>query len=798
MKVSYKWLKEYVDFDMDVEELSALLTQAGLEVDGIDYLGEGIEDIVIGEIKEIREHENADKLSVTRVDVGDEELQIVCGASNIFEGAIVPIAKVGVTLPDGMKIGKVKLRGVKSAGMICSEDELELVEERQPGVMIIEKDCQPGDSFVQMMGLNDYIIDLDLTPNYAHCLSMIGVAREVAARVDSPLKRPDIKLEQTGSPITELAEVEIEDPDLCPRYTVRVIKNVKVEESPLWLQARLEGAGVRPINNIVDITNYVLMELGQPLHAFDYNKVKDNKIVVRRAKDDETLITLDEEERKLNSEVLAICDAEGPICIAGVMGGENSEVTEETTDVLLESAYFDPITVRKTSKRYGIPSEAAHRYERGVDIEAVIEASNRAAQLMNEIAGGEVAEGIIDEYPQKVEPHKIDLRTERVNHLLGMELTDTGMAEMLNRLGFGTEQIDIGYQVIVPTYRGDVTREVDLVEEIARLYGYNKVPGSLPEGEFKMGSLSPAQKLEENTKTFMNSVGLNEILNYSFMNPNAYDKLNLPKDHPWRDSIRLENPISEEYAVMRRSLIPDLLKVISFNAKRRAEKIKIFELARTYIPTDDKLPKEPLMLSGGVMGVGEEDDWNQNAGGFFYLKGVLDAYAEKFDLGELRYEKTQLDSFHPGRTAVVKARGEELGYLGEIHPDVLVNYDLENRVTIFELNFDKIVELAVNERRFEELPKFPALTRDIALLVDEDVPAREIEEIIRTTGKEYVEDVKLFDLYQGEQVEEGKKSIAFSMSYRSKERTLTDEEVNEIFEKLLTRMKDELEAKIRE
>ncbi|AZR73668.1 phenylalanine--tRNA ligase subunit beta [Anoxybacter fermentans] len=797
MRVSYNWLKEYIDFNLTPEELAELLTQAGLEVDVIEYPGKGLEDIVIGEIKEITKHPNADKLSVTRVDVGNEELEIVCGAKNIFEGAKVPVAKIGVTLPNGMKIGKVKLRGVASNGMICSEDELGLKEERQAGVMIIDKDCKPGDSFVKIMGLDDAILVLDLTPNYAHCLSMIGVAREVAARIGKPLKKPEIKINETGPLVTELAAVEIKDPDLCPRYTARVIRGVKVGESPEWLKQRLLAAGMRPINNIVDVTNYVLMEMGQPLHAFDYDKVKDHKIIVRRAEDEEKIVTLDEKERQLDSNVLVICDSKEPICIAGVMGGANSEVTEETTTVLLESAYFNPISIRKTARRYGISSEASYRFERGVDIEAVIDASNRAAQLIQELAGGEIATGIIDIYPKPVKLLEIRLRTHRVNEILGTQLTRDEIAEMLNRLGFTTKVVDDDLDVTIPTYRGDVVREVDLIEEVARLYGYDNIPGQLPVGESRVGKLTRSQLLEDQTREFMNAVGFNETQNFSFINPKVYDMINLNPDHEWRNSIKLKNPISEEYAVMRRTLISDLLKVVSFNVKRRMDKIQIFELARVYIPTDDLLPYEPRMLAGAVMGVLENDQWNQNAGGFFYLKGILDAYANKFGLGELIYEKAQHDSFHPGRTALIKAKGEEIGYLGEIHPDVLANYDLKDRVTVFELNFEKIVELSSAERRFTELPKYPALTRDIALLVDEGVSVQSIKEVIRTTGAEYLESVELFDLYHGEQVPQGKKSVAFAMVYRAKDRTLTDEEVNAIIDQLLTRLKDELGAEIR-
>ncbi len=797
MQVSYKWLKDYVDFDLTPDELAHLLTHAGLEVETIESPGKGLEKIVIGVIKEIAPHPNADKLRVTKVDVGHEILEIVCGAKNIFEGAKTPIAQVGVELPGGFKIGKAKLRGIASYGMICSEDELGLVEERQPGVMIIERDCKAGDSFVEVMGLDDYILTLNITPNYAHCLSMIGVAREVAARVGKPLKQPEVVVQETGPAIEKLTGIEIQDTDLCPRYSARLIRGVKIGESPEWLQRRLEAAGVRPINNVVDATNFVLMEMGQPLHAFDYDQLQDGKIIVRRACNDEELITLDDKQRKLDTDVLCICDIERPVCIAGVMGGANSEVTENTVNILLESAYFNPINIRKTARKYAIPSEASYRFERGVDINAVIEAGNRAIQLIKELAGGEIAAGIIDVYPEIVDRLKIHLRTQKVCDLIGVTLDRDEIVDLLRRLQFGVEVRGEDMDVTVPTFRGDVTLEVDLIEEVARMYGYNNIPSELPMADYRIGRLTRSQLLEDQTREFMNSVGLTETMSFSFINPNSYNKLNLNPTHEWRNSIRLMNPISEEYAVMRRTLLADILKIMSFNAKRQMGQIRIFELARIYIPGDDVLPEEPRMLTAGVVGLDEKDRWNQNAAGYFHLKGILEAYARKFGVGELTYSHGEHDALHPGRTALIKAHGEVLGYLGEIHPDVMGNYDLKERVTVFELNFEKIVELSDTEVTFSDLPKYPALTRDIALLVDTKVSAQDICEVIQKIGKEYLETVEIFDLYQGAQVPDGKKSMAYAMSYRAKDRTLTDDEVNALIDELLERLQDKFGAEIR-
>lgn len=798
MRVSYQWLKEYVDVQVSPEELAAMLTLSGLEVDLIEKPGKGIEGIVIGEIREMAQHPNADKLTVTKVDIGRDVLEIVCGAKNIFVGAKVPIAPVGVTLPGGMKIEKAKLRGVTSHGMICSEDELGLKEERQPGVMILTGDCKAGDSFIRFMGLDDVILVLDLTPNFAHALSMVGVAREVAARLGMPLKRPEILVKESGPAVSELTSVEILDPDLCPRYTARVIRGVRVGESPEWLKRCLTAAGVRSINNVVDVTNYVLMELGQPLHAFDYDRLSGHRIVVRRAGHAGAIITLDEKERNLDTDVLAICDAEKPICIAGVMGGANSEVTGATVNLLLESAYFDPVSIRKSARRFGIPSEASYRFERGVDIDAVIEASNRAVQLIQEVAGGEIATGLIDVYPAPAPLRVIPLRTWRVNKLLGTRLTRDEIAQLLTRLGFMVQVTGDDLDVTVPTFRGDVTWEADLFEEVARLYGYDRIPGVLPEGNYRIGRLTPSQLLEDRTREFMNAVGLNETMSYSFINPNAYDKLGLPPEHPWRNSIRLRNPLSEEYAVMRRTLVADLLRVTALNVNRGVNEVPVYELARVYNPRENDLPEEWRMLTAAVIGLPENDPWRQRAAGFFYLKGILDQYAETFGLGELAYERTTaMEMLHPGRGAIVKAGGVEIGYLGEIHPDVLSNYGLEERVTVFELNFETVVQLIHNERRYRELPKFPASTRDIALLVDREVSMQAIKDIIAGTGSEFLESVELFDLYQGAQVPAGKKSMAFAMSYRAKDRTMTDEEVNGIMERLFARLKEETGAEIR-
>lgn len=797
MLVSYRWLQEFVNFDLTPDELAELLTQSGLEVEAIEFLGQGLEQIVIGQIKEILKHPNADKLSLTKVDIGDQVLEIVCGAKNIFTGAKVPIARMGVALPNGMQIGQAKLRGVASFGMICSEDELGLSADRQPGVMIIERECQSGDKFIQVMDLDDYILELSITPNYAHCLSVIGVAREIAARVDQPLLKPELVVLESEERVEKMAEIEVLDPDLCLRYSARIIRGVRVSSSPEWLQNRLKVCGIRPINNVVDATNLVLLEMGQPLHAFDYDQLTGGKIVVRRAQREEKIVTLDGQEQILDEEVLCICDAEKPVCIAGVMGGANSEVTDQTVNVLLESAYFNPVSTRKAARKFAIHSEASYRFERGVDIDAVIAASARASQLIKELAGGEILEGIIDVYPEVVLPPKINLRTTRVGSLLGITLSRDEIAALLKRLFFDVEVNGNDLDVSVPSFRGDITRETDLIEEIARLYGYNNIPSQLPVAPYRIGRLTKSQLLEDQTKEFMNAMGLNETIHFSFINANFADKLNLNLKDEWRKTIKIFNPLSEEYGVMRRSLIPDCLRTIAFNSRRQNDQIGIFELARIYIPGDDILPTELRMLTAGVSGWQKDDRWKQNAAGYYHLKGILDVYAAKFGLGELIYEEGQHPVFHPGRTALIKAKGQKIGYLGEVHPDVLENYQLKNRVAIFELDFEKLVQLSDPKRNFTALPKHPALTRDLALVVDQKISTQEIEDLITAFGSEYLEKAEFFDLYQGQQLPQGKKSMAFALSYRAKDRTLTDDEVNIVFGELLKTLSNRLGAEIR-
>lgn len=799
MKVSYNWLQDYIDFDYTPEELASKLTMAGLEVDGIEYQAEGLEDIIIGEILEVNDHENADKLSLCLVDLGDNKEEIVCGAPNVEVGAKSPVAPVGTKLPTGMEIKEAEIRGVKSRGMLCSADELGLQEERADGIMILDSGLEVGSNFTEALGLDDVIFELDLTPNYADCLSMIGVAREVAVMTGNELQLPEAEIAEEGPEVTELTSVQVEDEELCPRYTARVIKDVEVKESPLWLQQCLKAVGIRPINNIVDITNYILMEFGQPLHAFDYDVLTENRIVVRRAEDGEKMVTLDEEERELDKDMLVIADAKEPVCIAGVMGGADSEVTEETTDVLLEAAHFIPASIRQTAKKLGLHSESSHRFERGVDINGTDLASRRAVELIMDLAGGEVAQGVIDKYPDPVEPLELELKVERVNKLLGTELTEEQIIEILTNLEFEVKEQNSKLKVKVPTFRGDISREADLIEEIARIYGYNEVEATLPSGPILQGKRTQRQSIKKKTLDTLTGLGLYEVSTFSFTSQQVFDRINLPVDSELRETVKLANPLSSEHEIMRTTLMPNLLEVLGQNINQNIEEIEVFELGRVFTPQKEKeLPQERELLSGALMQKEEEEIWNLDAANFFTLKGKLEEYFAELNITDYEFVSSQAPTFHPGRTAEIRIGEKKVGIIGELHPDIVEEYELLPRTVLFELEFEVIAGAASDEVVYTELPKYPASTRDIALVVDQKVTASEIEEIIRKVAGELLEEIELFDLYQGEQLEAGTKSLAYSLTYRAADKTLTDKEVNKLQSEIESELNQEVGAEIRQ
>lgn len=802
MQVPYNWLKTYIDFPYTPEELSHKFTMAGLEVEKLDYLGEGLEDIKIGKIVEINNHPNADKLKICKVDIGHKILQMITGAPNVRVDIKVPVAEVGVTLPTGMEIEETKLRGKVSEGMICSKDELALQEERASGIMILPDTAKVGEKFVEFKGLDEYVLNLDLTPNYSRCLGLLGIAREVKAMLAAPpeIDKPKIKIEEDRSDhIEENAEIKIEDEELCPRYAGRVIKDVEIKPSPEWMQRRLKAAGIRPINNIVDITNYVLLEYNQPLHAFDLDKIKDGKIIVRRAEKNEKVMTLDEVERTLDEETLVITDPEKIIAVAGVMGSANSEVTCETTDIFLEAAYFDPTSIRKTAHKLGLPSEASHRFERGVDIERVIEAGDRAAYLMQQYAEGTVSKGVLDKYPLPYQDKIIEVSLSKVNRLLGITLEKDNIEGMLKKLEI--EVVDKGkdyLKVKVPSYRNDMEQDADVIEEIARIYGYNNIPTTRPETN-EVGQRTHKQKIEKRIKNLMNAAGLDEIITFSLTGPQNYKDLELPEDHRYKKWVSIKNPLNEAFGLLRTSLLPGLIESIATNAKRQVEEVKYFETGRTFLNQGhQKRPLEKTKLAAGSMGAGQ-DIWDQDAPDFYYLKGALEELFESLDLSsDIEFVRGEEVFTHPGRTADIMYKNEKIGVLGELKPEVIDNYDLKDRTAVTEIDLTNIfADVEIGDYLFEMLPKYPAVDRDLAIMISEDVPVMEVLNLINNTDDEILKETELFDIYQGEQIPEGQKSIAFKLLFQAPDRTLTDQEVNEVVNKIVENLESEYEAEIR-
>jgi phenylalanyl-tRNA synthetase beta chain len=797
MNVTLNWLKTYIDFEFSRSELAERLTMLGVEVEAIKQLGTGLEGVVVGSVNAVGPHPNADKLVLCQVDVGEAEpLQIVCGAPNVREGMFAPVATIGATLPIGFTIKSAKLRGEVSYGMLCSEKELGLSEDAA-GLMELPTDISVGTPLSEALGLNDVMFELEVTPNRPDCLSLIGVAREIRAETGNPLKLPCVDLKESETDIRDLTSVTIDAPDLCPRYAARVIQGVKVGESPAWLQRCLESVGVGVINNIVDITNFVLMEYGQPLHAFDYHKLTEYRIVVRRAADGEQLTTLDEVDRELTTDMLVIADAEKPVALAGIMGGYDSEITETTCDVLLESAYFNPSSIRATAKALGVNTEASYRFERGADPGAVLAALDRAAQLIAELAGGTICKGTVDVYPGEEAQRETQLHPDRVNFVLGTELEAAEMEQILSRLGFGVEASGCAYQVTIPTFRSDITREIDLIEEIARVYGYDNIPTTLPKGDIPVPAPDPKVEVRKRVKRFLLSAGMMEAINYSFCDPNCFEKIRLGSDSPLRDALPLRNPLSPEMSVLRTTLMPGLLENTQHNRNHQINTIALFEIGGVFVRKGDQ--KEPERIAGvlaGQIGDGIYGNPYRNPD-FFDIKGLVEGILETCGITEYTLQKTDVPTFHPGRNAAVLLAETQVGTFGEIHPEVLENYDLPYKAYLFEFDLEALVDAAVFAKRFEPISIYPKVERDLAIVVDKAVLSDMPTELVYKTGGEWVESVRLFDVYEGEQVPEGKKSLAYTIVYHSATETLTDKAVNALHERVVEHLYRELGAELR-
>ncbi|TYO94557.1 phenylalanine--tRNA ligase subunit beta [Desulfallas thermosapovorans] len=806
MRVSFKWLQEYVDIDVAPEALAESLTLAGLAVEGMEEPGKGIEKVYTGKILKIDAHPNADKLVICQVEVGEgEQTQIVTGATNVREGQVVPVAVVGAKLAGGLTIKKAKLRGVESRGMLCSGDELGLDPDMLPddqrhGIMILPAGTPVGVDVKPLIGLDDVIMELELTPNRGDCMSMLGVAREVAAILQKPLKLPSADFSTIPPGPEDRVQIDIDDPDLCRRYVARLLKNVKVGPSPVWMQQRLRAAGVRPISNVVDVTNYVMMETGQPMHAFDYHKLKDGHIIVRRAAKGETIISLDKAERKLTPDMLVITDPNGPVAVAGVMGGLDSEVTENTTAVLLESAYFKPVNVRRTSRDLGLRSESSSRFEKGIDITGCLRAADRAAALLAQMGAAEVVDLVVDNYPAPAVDKTVLLRPDRVNRILDTELATDEISTLLTRLQFKVREENDGLLVTVPGHRPDVGIEADLIEEVARLYGYNRVKNTLPTGVITQGGRKHDQRLAINVKNFLAQSGFYEVITYSFVNIRVFDRLGLPEDSHYRSVVSLQNPLSEEQAVMRALLFPGLLEVLQRNSNRRVKDGAVFELGRVFYPRPgETLPEEVPVLAAAVTGV-TPGGWNARPVpmDFYYLKGVLEALLAHTGIKDVSFiPATGNNVFHPGRVASVLAGDVELGIIGELHPDVQENYDLDQRVTVMELDFNRLTRVSGAPKQYRPLPKFPGVDRDLAVVVRQDIPARQVIETISQAGGSILQDVRVFDIYRDEHFAPGEHSMAFALKFQAADRTLTDEEVAKKTEAIMQALQRDFGAVLR-
>ena len=790
MNLSMKWLSDYVTLDTTVKDFCAAMTMSGSKVEVATEEGSEIKNVVVGKLLSVVPHENSDHLVVCQVDVGQEQpIQIVTGAPNVKAGDIVPVALCGAELPNGVKIKKGKLRGVESNGMLCSLGELGLTVHDFPyaiadGIFLIQEDCQIGQDIHEAIGLNDTSVEFEITSNRPDCLSVTGLAREAAATYHVPLNLKKPTFQGIDGNIQDELQVEIQNKEKCPRYAAGIVKNVKIAPSPRWMRERLRASGVRPINNLVDITNYVMLEYGQPMHAFDLRYVKDGKIVVRNAAEGETITTLDGVTRTLSPEMLVIADAEKPIAVAGVMGGEYSGIMEDTNTVVFESAYFEPVQVRRTAKKLGMRTDASARYEKGLDPEGCLRTLERAFELVELLGAGEPVRTHIDlDYNEK-QRNRIPFDPAWINKFLG---TDISREEMCDTMKMLEIEVD-GDTCISPSFRIDLERPADIAEEVARIYGYNNIPSTVIKGVAN-ASLTPKQKFRRTLENATVAVGCYGILTYSFISPKYFDKIALPADSSLRKTVVISNPLGEDTSVMRTTTLPSMLETLSLNYKNRNAAVALYEIGKEYLPTaPDKLPEEPDRLTIGMYG----DDAD-----FFTLKGMVETILETAGLHDCTYKACGTDSpfgetcaLHPGRSAVIYAGETPIGYLGEVHPTVQKNYDIGTRTYVAKLLIDEMQPLAQTEITYQPLPKFPAITRDLSLVCADEVPVGDLQAAMKKAVGNILEQITLFDVYKGEQIAAGMKSVSFSIRMRSHEGTLTDEQADAAMKRVLKALKE--------
>lgn len=801
MKISFHWLKDCVDVALGASEVADLLTHAGLEVESLEEWRPAFQGVVVGRLLSCRPLPQSDHLSLCTVTDGRRDYSVVCGAPNVKAGERVALALEGATLPGDVRIGRSVFQGTVSEGMLCSEKELGLSDEGS-GIMFLNSSVPLGAPVDQALQLKDWILDVNVTPNRSDCLCVLGIAREVAALTGGKARLPDVRREEKGAPAEEKTSVLIDRPDLCPRYVAKLIQGVKIAPSPFQVRRRLEAVGIRAISNIVDATNYVMMEMGQPLHAFDFERLEERRIVVRTARPGEIFVTLDGMERRLPEEALMICDGKRPVALAGIMGGLNSEVEPGTTHILLESAYFDPMGIRRTSKRTGLSTEASVRFERGIDPNGSLRAAERAASLMVEWAGGLLARGAVDNYPRKIHPRTIDLRVSRANEILGTGLSAGSVAAYLRSLELDLAPAGEGrFQVSAPTFRVDLEREIDLIEEVARRHGFQRIPVTLPSGRVAAEKETKLQRSTAAGKGLLASFGFWEVITYSFISPRSLEDLQLPPAHLKRQALRIQNPLSEEQSVMRTTLLPGLLEVARSNARRQIIDLKIFETGRVFFPREgQELPEEKEFLSGLLAGMREEESWAKPKAecDFFDLKGILEGLFDGLGVAGVEFLPETGEPFlHPGAACRIAAQGAVLGLMGEMHPAMREIFELKQKVFLFELDFAAVVAGIRGGRSFKALPRFPAATRDLAVIVAEDVPAGALLRALQETSKDWVAEIRLFDLYQGQPIPPGKKSLAFRLKYQREDRTLTDREVNEIHQQLMDLLAERFGAVLR-
>ena len=799
MKISRQWLREYVEFDLADEQLAERLTLTGTEITGVISLNPGLDGVVVGKVLTKQKHPQADRLSVCRVDVGREELDIICGAPNVEAGQKVPVALVGSVLPGDFRIESRAIRGVQSQGMICSEKELNISEEAA-GIMVLDDGAPVGKPLQEFLSLDDVILDADLTPNRPDCFSMLGIAREVAAITGQPLQLPVITPPPKAPDTSRKVPVTLHDPQACPRYSAQLIGGIKIGPSPSWLARRLMAAGVRSINNVVDITNYVMLEMGQPLHAFDYDLLRGGKIQVRRSCAGEKFVTLDEKQHTLNDEMLLICDEERPVALAGIMGGLESEVRPETVNILLESAYFEPTVIRRGSKTLNISTESSQRFERGVDPNGVLSASQRAIGLILELAGGKPLSELTDEYPRPIEPVTIELRTQRVNELLGTQLKSEQIRSHLDSLGLGTVPAagpDQSITVTVPTFRPDLTREIDLVEEVARIHGYDRIPATVRTG----GSVKIIEDEQDRSLqhlfTALCGLGLQEVVSNSLSDPKLLRAIHYPEaPRP------ILNPLSDDLSVLRPSLIPGLLQILAHNRRRALSDLRIFEIGKIFrLPAKGQITDERWSLGGLLAGRSRTRTWDREERDvdFYDLKGLMESVLEKLSIDKfhfLAYDEGGF--FRPGQSATLVLGETECGRLGRLDEAVKQAFDLEEDAYVFELDVSTLIKAVEKIERYSELPKFPPADRDLAIVLSEQIPSADVEDSIRKSGRGLVVKIELFDIYRGKQIESGKKGLAFSLRYQSIEKTLTDEEIAAVQKKILSDLEHRFGAQLRQ